>query len=346
MSGDDLRRHKAAASKKGGLRRHCASVTISMAAKAALFAGCGFMPPQIRNSQLHNPVFSQLKLPLALAVCIFSWACAWVSVRSAVAYLSPGHVALGRYLIASLLLLPLWLWRRPRLEKRDIGPIFLLGFFSFTLYNLCINAGEQTITAGAAALIAATIPLFSTLGAAIFLRERVARAAWGGIFCGLAGVCLIALGEKDGIGVSNGALLVLLASVCAAIYGLGQKQLLLRYHALDLTTLAIWAGTLALLPFGGGISTAFRATPLSATLNVVFLGVFPGAIGYVLWSYCLSQWPVTRVTSFLYALPALSIALGWAFLGELPAKISLMGGALALCGVIWTNWRKHDQKQL
>ncbi len=283
----------------------------------------------------------KFKLPFALAVSVFSWACAWVSVRAAVAHLSPGHVALGRYLIASLVLLPLQLGRRPRLEKRDFGAVIVMGVCGFTLYNLGINAGEKTITAGAAALIASTIPIFTTLGAAIFLGERVSRAAWVGIACGATGVILIALGEKGGVGISSGALLVLGASLCAAVYGLLQKRLLSRYQALDLTTWAIWAGTLALLPFGGGLWTEFRAAPLAASLNVAFLGVFPGAIGYVLWSYCLSQLPVARVMSFLYLLPALSIGLGWLFLRELPAPISLAGGALALCGVVWTNWKKN-----
>ena len=283
---------------------------------------------------------SRFKLPIALAIAVFSWACAWVSVRAAVAHLSPGHVALGRYLIASLVLLPLWLWRRPKIEKRDFPAISVMGICGFTLYNLCINAGEQTITAGAAALISSTIPIFTTLGAMVFLREKVPRAAWTGIGLGVGGVFLIALGEKGGLGLSPGALLVVVASLCAAAYGLLQKRLLERYHALDLTTAAIWAGTLALLPFGWGIMDAFRAAPLGATLNVAFLGVFPGAIGYVLWSYCLSQMSVSRLMSFLYLVPAISIGLGWAFLSEFPAPISLAGGAIALVGVIWTNLKK------
>lgn len=282
-----------------------------------------------------------LKLSSALVISVFSWACAWVSVRAAVAHISPAHVALGRYAIASLVLLPLALWRRPHLQPRDIGAVFLMGFCGFTLYNLCINIGEQTITAGAAALISSAIPIFSTLGALVFLGEGVSRRAWGGIALGALGVSLIALGEKDGVGISSGALWVVAATLCAAIYGLLQKRLLTRYNALDLTTFAIWAGTLALLPFGKGIVADFQRAPHSAVWHVVFLGVFPGAIGYVLWSYCLSQWSVSRVTSFLYLVPALSIALGWAVLGELPAPLSFGGGALALCGVILANWRKN-----
>ncbi|MBW3636223.1 MAG: DMT family transporter [Armatimonadetes bacterium] len=287
--------------------------------------------------------FSQLKLPLAVAIGTFSWACAFISIRAAVAHLSPAHVALARYLVASLILLPLWLWRRPTIAARDLPLIFVMGLCGFTFYNLALGAGETDITGGAAALIASTIPIFTTLGAVLFLGERVPRAAWAGIWVSLGGVFLIALGEKGGLGFSSGAILVTLAALFSAAYGLLQKRMVTRYHALDLTTAAIWCGTLALLPFGNGLLTEMRAAPLSAQLNVIFLGVFPGAIGYVLWSYALSKLPVARLMSFLYLVPAISIALGWIFLREWPATISLLGGAIALGGVVWTNWRKNER---
>ncbi|RYG60251.1 DMT family transporter [bacterium] len=283
---------------------------------------------------------SRLKLPLAVAIFTFSWACAWVGIRAAVAHLSPPHVALSRYVVASLVLLPIWLWRRPKIETRDFPIIFIMGLCGFTLYNLAINAGEKTITAGAASLIASTIPIFTTLAASVFLKENVSRAAWTGIAISLSGVALIAFGEKDGVGFSSGAILVVLAAFCAAAYGLMQKKLLSRYNALDLTTASIWCGTLALLPFSSGLWTELRQAPASAVWTVVFLGVFPGAIGYVLWSYALARMPVARIMSFLYLVPAISIGLGWLFLSEFPAPISLAGGTIALSGVIYTNTRK------
>lgn len=287
-------------------------------------------------------LFSRLKLPLAVGITIFSWACAWVGIRAAVEHFTPGHVALARYLVASLALLPVWLWRRPRIEKRDIPAIFIMGLCGFTFYNLAINAGETTITAGAAALIASTIPVFTTLAATVFLKEHVSRAAWGGIAISVCGVTLIAMGEKGGLGFSPGATLVVLASLCAAVYGLMQKSMLSRYNALDLTTAAVWCGTLALLPFGKGLIAEVRHAPPLATLNIVFLGVFPGAIGYVLWSYALARMPVARLMSFLYLVPAISIALAWMFIGEFPSLISLVGGTIALGGVVCTNLGKKE----
>ncbi len=279
---------------------------------------------------------SKFKLPLAVGVSVFAWSTAWVCIRVAIAAYSPAQLALGRYLIASAILLPLFLARRPRFQKSDWPRIVGAGLFGFTLYNLCLNAGEATITAGAAALIGSTIPILSTLSAQVFLKEPVRPLFWAGSAVALGGVALIAWGEEGGLGFAPGALLVLGAAGCAAVYNTLQKPLLRRYAALDVTSAAIFCGTLLLVPLGGGLVEAARAASLKATLNLVLLGAFPGALGYVLWMWCLAQMPVARLMNFLYLVAPLSVLLGWIFLGELPSPLALVGGAIALAGVVYS----------
>ena len=271
----------------------------------------------------------------AIALAIVSWGSAWVSIRAAVVYYSPGQLALGRYLVASVVLFPLVIRNRPRFQKHDWPAIFASGVCGFTLYNLCINAGERTISAGAAALIGSIIPVLVTLGAHFFLGQRASRRTWVASFVSLCGVALLSLGGRGGIRLSSGALLVVAASFGAAAYQLIQVRLRARYGARDLTAAAIGAGTLALVPFGGGLVGAVQKAPPGATLNLVLLGVFPGALGYVLWSWVLSQWNVSRVMSFLFLIAPCAVLLGWIFLGELPTMLELAGGALALGGVVW-----------
>lgn len=277
------------------------------------------------------------QLVAAVTISTFAWASAWVSIRAAVSSYSPGHLALGRYLVASLVLMPIILARRPAWPPlREWPGIGLMGLLGFTFYNLAINAGEQTVTAGAAAFLSATLPVFSAVGARLFLGEKSARTGWAGLLLSLTGVGVITLGE-GGFQISTGALLIVLAALCAAGYGLLQKTYLRRYAALDLTTWAIWMGTLGLLPFLRGLPHAVQEAPLAATLNLVFLGAFPGALGYVLWSYALSKLPVARLMSFLYLVPPISVVLAWLTLGEIPELLSLAGGGLALLGVVLTN---------
>ena len=280
----------------------------------------------------------RFKLPLAVGVSVFAWATAWVSIRVAVADYSPAQLALGRYLIASAILLPMVLARRPRFKRADWPRIAGAGLFGFTLYNLCLNAGETTITAGAAALIGSTIPVLSTLSAQLFLGERVAKGAWWwGSAVALAGVAVIAWGEEKGIGFGAGAWLVMGAAGCAAIYNTLQKPLLARYAALDVTSVAIFCGTLLLVPLGGGLVEAVRTASPVATLNLVLLGAFPGALGYVLWMWCLAQMPVARLMNYLYLVAPLSVLMGWLFLRELPSSLSLVGGAITLAGVVYSG---------
>ena len=150
-------------------------------------------------------VNSRLKLPLAVSVSVVAWATAWVSIRVAITAYSPAQLALGRYLIASAILLPIFLSRRPSFKRADWPRIAGAGLFGFTLYNLCLNAGEATITAGAAALIGSTIPVLSTLSARLFLGERVHPRVWWGSAIALVGVALIGWGEEQGLGFGVGA---------------------------------------------------------------------------------------------------------------------------------------------
>jgi drug/metabolite transporter (DMT)-like permease len=205
----------------------------------------------------------------------------------------------------------------------------------FTLYNLALNAGEKTISAGAAALIGSIIPVLVTLGAHLFLKQHVSPRALLAAGISFSGVALLALGGHDGIRISPGALLVVGAAFAAASYQLIQVRLRPRYGALDLTAAAIIAGTIAMLPFSGGLVSAIQTVPRSATLHMIFLGIFPGALGYVLWSWALSHMSVARVMSFLFLVSPCAVLMGWVFLGELPSTLELCGGALALSGVIW-----------
>jgi drug/metabolite transporter (DMT)-like permease len=245
-----------------------------------------------------------------------------------------------RYLTASLVLLVYAvITKMPLPQRRDLPGIALAGFLGFTLYNVVLNVGEQRIPAGTASLIVASAPIYVALFAMLGLRERLKGWAKLGILLSFAGVVVVTIKSATGLQLSPSALLVLAAAVAQSIYSVGQKPYLKRYSPLQFTACAIWFGTLFLLIFAPGLAQQLPTAAPDATLAVVYMGIFPGAIGYVSWSYVLSRIPASRAGSFLYMVPVVAIVIAWVWLGEMPALPALLGGVFIIAGIVLVNAR-------
>ena len=279
----------------------------------------------------------------ALGAALALWASAFAGIRAGLRAYPPAHLAILRFLVASLLLAVyagIAHFRRPAL--RDLPGLFLTGALGITYYNIAINYGETRVTAGAASLLIASVPIWTALFARFILHEKLTSLGWFGVLLSFAGVALIASGEGEGIHLSPQALVILSASLTSAIYMIMQKRYLGRYSALEFTAYSIWFGTLMMLPFGVGFVHTLLAAPLAATLAVIYLGIFPGALAYVAWAYVMSHGTAGRTATLLYMIPVMAIGIAWLWLGEVPRWISLIGGLIALAGVVLVNTKGKE----
>ncbi|GGN90285.1 membrane protein [Streptomyces albiflavescens] len=293
-----------------------------------------------------HPRRAELLAAGAATVTVVLWASAFVSIRSAGAAYSPGALALGRLLAGAVALGAVCLVRRegwpPRAAWRGIA---ISGLLWFGFYMVVLNWGEQQVDAGTAALVVNIGPILIALLGSRLLGDAMPPRLLAGMAVSFAGAVAVGL-SMSGEGGSSvlGVVLCLLAAVGYAAGVVAQKPALGRASALQVTTFGCLVGAVACLPFAGQLVQEAADAPVSATLNMVYLGVFPTALAFTTWAYALARTTASRMGATTYAVPALVVLMSWLFLDEVPGTLTLAGGALCLAGVAVSRSRPRAGK--
>ena len=271
----------------------------------------------------------------AAGVTVVLWASAFVAIRSGGRYFDAGALALGRLLAGSVVLVAVWLVRGDGLPPRAAWPgIACTGVLWFGVYMVALNWGEQRVDAGTAAMIVNIGPVLIALLGGWLLHEGFPRRLLAGMAVSFAGAVVVGLAESgSGRAPLLGVAACLLAAASYATAVVSQKPALRHASALQITTFGCLIGTAATLPFAGRLVSQVAAAPVPATLDLVYLGVFPTALAFTTWAYALSRTTAGKMGATTYIVPALVVVMAWALLGQTPRPLSYLGGALCLAGV-------------
>jgi drug/metabolite transporter (DMT)-like permease len=271
----------------------------------------------------------------AALVTVLLWASAFVAIRDAGGEVSAGPLSLGRLLVAAAVLGVIVAVRREALPPHaDVPRLVLCGLLWFAAYNVVLNAAEQRVDAGTAAMLVNTGPVLIAVLAGLVLREGFPRTLLAGCAIAFAGAVVIGLATSGrGVDAGWGAVLCLAAAAAYAGGVVAQKPLLESTSALQVTFLACVVGALACLPFAPGLVHDLRAASAPAIAWTVYLGAFPTALGFTTWAYALRRTTAGRMGATTYLVPPIAVVMGWVLLGEAPPALALAGGTLCLAGV-------------
>ena len=261
------------------------------------------------------------------------------ATRYAVATMDPLLTALFRFGIGCLLLLVLALAMRVRWPRgRDLVLTVALGALFYGVFFVVYAQALTYTTAARGALGVATLPVLTMAVAAALGRERLTGRKTTGVLVALVGVAMSLAAGLDHAPSDawRGDLMMIAAMLSMSLYTIYSRPLMARSSALGYACAGMAAGAvlnLAVAGWGDGwaLVQAMEAPQWAAGL---FLGIFPGGIGFYLWVYAVERTTPTRVASTITVSPIAAGALAVVLVGE-PFGIGLIAGVIAVGAGIW-----------
>ena len=286
-----------------------------------------------------GPVVAALySLPILF---ILMWSSGYVVGKLALPHAGPFTLLFLRFSVAALVLLAVALATRAPwpASRRQLVHLVVVGLLVQALQFSGLYTGLTLgVSAGVAALVIGTMPLFTALGASVFLHETVNARQWLGLAGGLCGVALVVadrIGAGGGVGIP-GAAAVILALAGITLGTLYQK----KYCAdADLRTggcIQLAVASVAALPLALWIEGfEVRCTP-ALLLASGWLSVVNSIGDTSLLFFMMRKGEASKVASLFYLIPGVTALMGFAILGETIGVLALAGflvtaGAVHLC---------------
>lgn len=202
-----------------------------------------------------------------------------------------------------------------------------------------VTAIVLTPLSSASAILQAT-PLVVTLGAALFLGERVGWRRWAAIAVGFFGVMLVIRPGLDGFEPLS-------LFALGGVFGLAARDIATRKTSNALSTMQLsFLGFLAIIP-SGLLLLAVTGTPLVA-MDARNSALMAGSVGIGVFAYygivaAMRVGEVSFVTPFRYSRMIFALVIGIAVFGESPDAATLAGAAIIVASGIYTVWRERKQ---
>ena len=268
------------------------------------------------------------------------WGSSYMFIRIAVAEVPAVTLVASRLVLASLILLVvLRALGRPLPRDRRLWKAYaVMGLLSGALPYVLISWGEQYIHSSLAALLQATMPIFTVI-LALFLaaEERLSLSTVLGVLLGFAGVAVLMLPDlRQGLRASLlGQLAIVASSLSYAGAAVFARNHLRGQPPLTSTMGQLTTGALFTLPLSLLIDRPFTLAPsLPALASWLALTILGTVVAYVIYYALIQRTSATFVSTVTYVIPIVGLLLGAIVLDE-PVTINLLiSTVLIIAGVL------------
>lgn len=274
----------------------------------------------------------------ALAAMLF-WGLSFIWSSVLLTYYQPVTIIFIRLILSTAFLFTiLWFSGMKRMvARRDYGLLILSAFFNPFLYFLCENYGLKLSSPTIAAVIIATIPLFSPLIAFFAVKERLTLLNLGGIVISFFGVIVMLVTPDLSLsGDVNGVLFLFGAVVSALFFSVLLKKLTNKYSALMLVA---WQNLIGIFLFFPIFLIYEAKTAISIPINnqiissFLLLSILASSAAFVLFAHTVKLIGVSKANIYSNLIPVFTAFFSYFLIGESFNIQKTIGIVLVIGGV-------------
>jgi drug/metabolite transporter (DMT)-like permease len=282
------------------------------------------------------------KIYILMVLSTIFWAGAFIAGKLSVPYIPVYTLTFLRFSVATLILYFILRYNGEneyKLKKEDF-PVFLFtGLVGMLGYHVFFFTALKYTTAISSSIIGATNPIITTILSFIFLKDKINTKRALGIALSFTGVFLTItnadLNVMRTLSLNKGDLLMLVAVLMWAAYGIFSKKVMPRYSPMILTYYSFLFCTVILLPFVIYEKpwTFAANVPYYSYLASLYMSIFASVIGYLVQQMSIKQIGPSKTSIFINLVPIFSIILSVLILGETASPIKLLTALLIIAGV-------------
>lgn len=290
---------------------------------------------------------NQVRNYSSVILAMFCWSFSFVWFKVAYQAYEPMTVVLIRLSLASLIMFIIakGIGKLQPIRKGDLKWMILLSFFEPFLYFMGESFGLKYVSSTVAAVIVATVPLFTPIAAWYFHREKLGWTSFLGMLISFAGVSLVILDRSLHFSASPlGVGLEFLAVLSTIGYATILKRMTSHYNGYTIVAYQNLFGAFMFLPFWGlfeaeqTLETPFHR---EAFMAIVKLAVFASILGFIFFTYSIRHMGINRSNMFVNIMPVFVLVLSYFILDESIDLQKVLGIVVVISGLFLAQFRRR-----
>jgi len=282
-----------------------------------------------------------LKDYLLLSTLSLIWASAFFNIKIATYSYGPITIACLRILFGAIPVILLCIYQRIKIEafSKDWKWFAAIGFINLVIPFFLIAYGVQKVQSNLAAILMSSTPISATILAHIYTdKEKINFYKIIGILLGFSGIVYL---FSDNLLITKdnffSALMILLGSTFYVIGGILTLKISHKKNENVTASILIW-GTIIILPISIIFEQPWNFTPrLDSTLSLIYLGIFPTGIAWLLRFMILKNNGVVFQSQVAFLIPIFGVILGYIFLQEIITSKVMLSLVAVVLGIYFVK---------